>query len=151
LVLFSRQARQFADENSAFLDSIPKTVRVMAVLLAGCCHAMNLTRLFMSSTGSPEDYLLARQGRNLQRCVARSFSGWEGPLVLFQRERTKQTLDPYYECQEEHDADYQQRQEQIELLNSFGFCIRGIHDYLLVPVIKFVPTVVVYFYFCLGG
>jgi hypothetical protein len=69
-------------------------------------------------------------------CVAR-FSGWEGPLVLFQRERTKQTLDPYYKCHEEHDADYQQQQETIELLNSFGLCIRGIHDYLLVPIIKF--------------
>ena len=67
--------------------------------------------------------------------------------MLFQRERTKKTLDPYYECQEEHDADYQQQQENIELLNSFGFCIRGIHDYLLVPVIKFAQTV----YFCLGG
>jgi hypothetical protein len=81
--------------------------------------------------------LLAGQGRNLQQCVARLFSGWEGPLVLFQRERTKQTLDPYYECHTEHDADYQQQQETIELLNSSGFCIRGIHDYLLVPVIKF--------------
>jgi hypothetical protein len=69
--------------------------------------------------------------------VAHSFNGWEGQLVLFQRESTKQTLDPYYECQEEHDADCQQRQEQIELLDSPGFCTRVIHDYLLVPVIKF--------------
>jgi hypothetical protein len=91
---------------------------------------------------SPEDYLLTRRGRNLQQCAARLFRGWEGPLVLFQRERTKQTLDPYYECQEEHDTDYQQQQEKIELLNSFGFCIRGIHDYLLVPVIKFGQAIV---------
>ena len=93
--------------------------------------------------------LLTRQGRNLQQCVVRLFSGWEGPVVLFQRERTKQTLDPYYECQEEHDADYRQQQETIELLNSFGFCIRGIHDYLLVPVVKFAHGR--YFYFGLGG
>ena len=65
--------------------------------------------------------LLTRQGRNLQQCVVRLFSGWEGPVVLFQRERTKQTLDPYYECQEEHDADYRQQQETIELLNFLDF------------------------------
>jgi hypothetical protein len=59
-----------------------------------------------------------------------------------ERERTKKTLDPYYECQEEHDTDYQQQQEEIELLNSFGFRIRGIHDYLLVPVIKFEQAIV---------
>ena len=96
----------------------------------------------MSSTASPEDYLLARRGRNLQQCVARLFSGWEGPLVLFQRERTKQALDPHYECQEENDADYQQQQEKIELLNSLGFCIRVIHDYPLVLVNKCAQTVV---------
>ena len=59
-----------------------------------------------------------------------------------QGQRTKQTLDPYYECQEEHDADYQQQQEQIEPLTSLGFCPRGIDDYLLVPVINFPQTVV---------
>jgi hypothetical protein len=119
-------------------------------ILARVCHCPSPGNRFVRTTESPfspEGYLLARRVRNLQQCAALLFSGWKGPLVLFQRDRTKKTLDPYYECQEEHDADYQQQQENIELLNSFGFCIRGIHDYLLVPFIKFAQTV----YFCLGG